>query len=126
MIVVAATNLSAGLLDPCLYGCLAGIAISAFITITISIFKPDHYDWESLSALRVLTEDGDEVDVAKADTAAYDPEKLRKAAILARSVTLFLFVGSLPFLTLIIANVLRLPACSLVRLVSELHPRAAC
>ncbi|KZP03885.1 Na+/solute symporter [Athelia psychrophila] len=79
-------------LDPCLYGCLAGIASSAFITIVLSLIFPAHYNWESLAAVRVQTEHDDKVDVTFEDP-SYDPEKLRKAAILARGVTLFLFLA---------------------------------
>lgn len=50
-----------------------------------------HSNWESLAAVRVLTDKGDHIDVAFEDP-AYDPEKLRKAGHLARWVTLFLFV----------------------------------
>ncbi|KZP31013.1 hypothetical protein FIBSPDRAFT_945510 [Athelia psychrophila] len=47
-------------LVPCLYGCLAGIASSAFITITIviSLIFPAHVNWELLAAVHVQTEHG--------------------------------------------------------------------
>ncbi|KAL8283770.1 hypothetical protein RQP46_005202 [Phenoliferia psychrophenolica] len=86
------TVATVGLLDPCLYGCLAGISIAAFVTISISLIKPDHYTWESLAAVRILNDNGDSVDVSFEDP-SYDPEKLRKAAYLARAVTLFLFLA---------------------------------
>ncbi|KAF7973578.1 hypothetical protein HWV62_14858 [Athelia sp. TMB] len=79
-------------LDPCLYGCLAGIASSAFITIVLSLIFPANYNWESLAAVRIQTEKDDQVDVAFEDP-SYNPEKLRKAARLARAVTLFLFLA---------------------------------
>ncbi|KAM0748095.1 hypothetical protein T439DRAFT_358672 [Meredithblackwellia eburnea MCA 4105] len=82
---------SVGELDPCLYGCLAGISISAFVAILVTLIKPDNYDWKSLAAVRIITEKGDTVDVAFEDP-SYSPEKLRRAAYIARGVTLFIFL----------------------------------
>ncbi|KAK4057524.1 hypothetical protein OIO90_001593 [Microbotryomycetes sp. JL221] len=87
------TIASVGLLDPCLYGCVTGIGASAIVTGVITLAFPVHYDWASLRAVRIIDEDGKEVDVAANDTTGYDPERLRKAAYLARGVALFLFLA---------------------------------
>jgi hypothetical protein len=83
---------SVGALDPCLYGCVAGIGASTVITVVISIFRNADYQWETLKALRVTDEDGQERDVALNDP-AYNAEKLRKAAYWARGITAFLFLA---------------------------------
>lgn len=83
---------SVGGIDPCLYGCVAGIGASTLITVVISIFRNADYQWETLKALRITDDDGVERDVATNDP-AYDPEKLRKAAYWARGITLFLFLA---------------------------------
>ncbi|GAA5966891.1 hypothetical protein JCM21900_001958 [Sporobolomyces salmonicolor] len=49
-------------------------------------------DWESLSAVRIVADDGKQVDVAFEDP-NYNPERLRKAAWFARGAALFLFVA---------------------------------
>ncbi|GAA6012175.1 hypothetical protein JCM11491_001774 [Sporobolomyces phaffii] len=82
---------STGGVDPCLYGCLAGIAISAVVTILFSLFKPAHYKWESLAAVKIVDNDGNELDAFQ--DRSYNPEKLRKAAWFARGAAVFLFVG---------------------------------
>jgi len=83
---------SVGAIDPCLYGCVAGIGASALITITISIIQNAKYDWGTLKAVRLIDENGEEYDVAKNDP-TYDAERLKKAAYWARGVTLFLFLA---------------------------------
>lgn len=75
-----------------MYGCIAGIGASAIVTIAISTFKDANYQWESLAAVRILTDKGDQVDVSFEDP-SYDPERLRKAAYFARAVTAFLFLA---------------------------------
>ncbi|KAM0786770.1 hypothetical protein ACM66B_002205 [Microbotryomycetes sp. NB124-2] len=84
---------SVGLLDPCLYGCVTGIGSSAIVTGVITLFFPVHYDWASLRAVRIIDENGQEVDVAADDTVGYNPERLRKAAYVARGIALFLFLA---------------------------------
>jgi hypothetical protein len=83
---------SVGATDPCLYGCIAGIGAAAVVTISISIFQNANYGWETLSAIRLTDDAGNEKDVAYADP-TYDPERLRKAAYIARGITLFLFLA---------------------------------
>jgi hypothetical protein len=83
---------SVGAIDPCLYGCVAGIGASTLITITISVFQNARYDWGTLKAVRLIGENGEEYDVAK-DDPTYDAERLRRAAYWARGVTLFLFLA---------------------------------
>ncbi|GAA5929752.1 hypothetical protein JCM1841_002636 [Sporobolomyces salmonicolor] len=86
------TVATVGNVDPCLYACVTGIAVSAFVTGIITLFRPAHYDWESLSAVRIVADDGKQVDVAFEDP-SYNPERLRKAAWFARGAALFLFVA---------------------------------
>lgn len=83
---------SVGATDPCLYGCIAGIGAAAVVTITISIFHNARYGWETLGAIRLTDERGDDRDVAYQDP-TYDPERLRKAAYVARGITLLLFLA---------------------------------
>jgi len=83
---------SVGATDPCLYGCIAGIGAAAVVTIGISIFQDANYQWESLSAIRLNDDAGNEKDVAYEDS-SYDPERLKKAAYVARGITLFLFLA---------------------------------
>ncbi|KAH7418990.1 putative DUR3-urea permease [Cadophora sp. MPI-SDFR-AT-0126] len=86
------TIASVGATDPCLYGCIAGIGAAAVVTISISIFQNANYTWESLGAIRLLDDEGNDRDVAYADP-TYDPERLRKAAYVARGITVFLFLA---------------------------------
>ncbi|SCZ87362.1 BZ3500_MvSof-1268-A1-R1_Chr2-2g04828 [Microbotryum saponariae] len=86
------TVASVGKLDPCMYGCIVGIGSSALVTIVLSLAFPANYDWASLAAVRVLTQNGDQIDVSFEDP-SYNPEKLRRAALWARSITLFLFLA---------------------------------
>lgn len=86
------TIASVGAIDPCLYGCVAGIGSAAVVTLVISIFHNANYGWESLAAIRLTDENGDDKDVAYEDP-TYDPERLRKAAYIARGITLFLFLA---------------------------------
>ncbi|TVY49185.1 putative urea active transporter 1 [Lachnellula cervina] len=83
---------SVGATDPCLYGCIAGIGAAAVVTISISIFHNARYGWETLGAIRLTDGEGNDKDVAYADP-TYDPERLRKAAYVARAITLFLFLA---------------------------------
>lgn len=80
-----------GAVDPCLYGCLTGIAASALVTGVLSLVRPAHYDWATLAAVRIVGEDGAELDAF--EDAAYDPVRLQKAARLARWTTLGLFLA---------------------------------
>ncbi|SCV70237.1 BQ2448_1631 [Microbotryum intermedium] len=86
------TVASVGKLDPCMYGCIVGIGSSALVTIVLSLAFPANYDWASLAAVRVLTQNGDQIDVSFEDP-SYNPEKLRRAALYARGITLFLFLA---------------------------------
>src|SRR5690348_4403588 len=52
------TIASVGATDPCLYGCIAGIGTAAVVTISISIFQNANYTWESLGAIRLLDDEG--------------------------------------------------------------------
>ncbi|KZT41737.1 Na+/solute symporter [Sistotremastrum suecicum HHB10207 ss-3] len=88
----AVTVATVGELDPCLYGCVAGIGSSTLVTIVISLIKPANYQWESLAAVRIVTDSGEKIDVTYHDP-SYDPERLRRAAWLARGVTLVLFLA---------------------------------
>ncbi|KZS94735.1 hypothetical protein SISNIDRAFT_484272 [Sistotremastrum niveocremeum HHB9708] len=88
----AVTVATVGELDPCLYGCVAGIGSSTLVTIVISLIKPTNYQWESLAAVRIVTDSGEKFDVTYHDP-SYDPERLRRAAWLARGVTLVLFLA---------------------------------
>lgn len=83
---------SVGAVDPCLYGCIAGIGAAAVVTIGISIFHNENYSWETLGAIRLVDDAGNDKDVAYADP-TYDPERLRKAAYVARGITVFLFLA---------------------------------
>ncbi|TVY41695.1 putative urea active transporter [Lachnellula subtilissima] len=83
---------SVGATDPCLYGCVAGIGAAAVVTISISIFHNARYGWETLGAIRLTDSEGNDKDVAYADP-TYDPERLRRAAYIARAITLFLFLA---------------------------------
>lgn len=83
---------SVGQTDPCLYGCIAGIGAAAVVTIGISIFHNARYGWGTLGAIRILDVDGNDKDVAYEDP-TYDPERLKKAAYVARGITLFLFLS---------------------------------
>lgn len=77
-----------------MYGCIAGIGAAAVTTGIISIFVNAKYGWETLAAIRLEDEDGsgESKDVAYEDP-SYDPERLRKAAYVARGITLFLFLA---------------------------------
>lgn len=86
------TIASVGATDPCLYGCIAGIGAAAIVTLSISIFHNAHYGWETLAAIRLTDEKGDDKDVTYEDP-TYDPERLKKAAYIARGITLFLFLA---------------------------------
>jgi hypothetical protein len=86
------TIATVGALDPCLYGCLAGIGASALITFVISLVYNANYQWDTLKAVRLVDDDGKERDVTANDT-DYDPVRLRRAAYLARGITLFLFLA---------------------------------
>lgn len=83
---------SVGATDPCLYGCISGIGSAAVVTIAISIFSNAHYGWETLGAIRLVDEKGNVRDVADQDP-TYDPDRLRRAAYIARGLTLFLFLA---------------------------------
>lgn len=82
---------STGSVDACLYGCLAGIAVSAVITIVFSLVKPANYKWEELSAVKIVDKDGKELDAYQDQS--YNPERLRRAAWFARGAAVFLFVA---------------------------------
>jgi hypothetical protein len=81
-----------GATDPCLYGCIAGIGAAAVVTLTVSIFQNANYGWETLGAIRLTDDAGNEKDVAYEDP-TYDPERLRKAAYVARAITVVLFLA---------------------------------
>ena len=83
---------SVGAIDPCLYGCVAGVGGATVITLSITIFQHTKYNWEELAAIRLVDDTGNEKDVAFADP-TYDPERLKKAAYIARGITLFLFLA---------------------------------
>lgn len=83
---------SVGQTDPCLYGCIAGIGAAAVVTIAISIFHDAQYTWDTLGAIRLTDVDGSDKDVAFEDP-DYNPERLRKAAYIARAITVFLFLA---------------------------------
>ncbi|KAF3761228.1 hypothetical protein M406DRAFT_65726 [Cryphonectria parasitica EP155] len=83
---------SVGATDPCLYGCIAGIGAAALVTLSISIFHNAHYTWDTLAAIRLTDDEGNVRDLACED-ADYDPKKLKKAAYIARGITLFLFLA---------------------------------
>jgi hypothetical protein len=83
---------SVGATDPCLYGCIAGIGAAAVVTLGISIFQNANYGWETLGAIRLTDDAGNEKDVAYEDP-TYDPERLKKAAYVARGITLILFLA---------------------------------
>lgn len=83
---------SVGQIDPCLYGCIAGIGAAAVVTIVISISHNARYTWDTLGAVRLLDENGIERNVAL-DDPSYDPVRLRKAAHIARGITAFLFLA---------------------------------
>jgi hypothetical protein len=83
---------SVGQTDPCLDGCIAGIGAAAIVTIVISLLHNERYGWETLGAIRIIDVDGNDKDIAYEDP-TYDPERLRKAAYVARGITLFLFLA---------------------------------
>jgi hypothetical protein len=83
---------SVGATDPCLYGCIAGIGAAAVVTIGISIFQNANYSWETLGAIRLTDDAGHAKDVSYEDP-TYDPERLKKAAYVARGITLVLFLA---------------------------------
>jgi len=83
---------SVGQTDPCLYGCIAGIGAASVVTIVISVFQNARYGWESLGAIRIADADGNDNDIAYEDP-TYNPERLKKAAYVARGITLFLFLA---------------------------------
>jgi hypothetical protein len=83
---------SVGQTDPCLYGCIAGIGAAAVVTIAISTFHDAHYTWDTLGAIRLTDTDGNDKDVAFEDP-DYNPERLRKAAHIARAIIVFLFLA---------------------------------
>lgn len=86
------TIASVGATDPCLYGCIAGIGAAATVTLGISIFQNANYGWETLSAIRLTDDAGNTKDYAYEDP-TYDPIRLRKAAYVARGITVFLFLA---------------------------------
>jgi SSS family transporter len=86
------TIASVGATDPCLYGCIAGIGAATVVAISISIFHNARYGWETLGAIRLTDDDGNDKDIAYEDP-TYDPERLRKAAWVARGITLVLFLA---------------------------------
>lgn len=86
------TIVSVGATDPCLYGCIAGIGAAGVVAIGVSIFHNARYGWETLGAIRLTDDDGNDKDVAYEDP-TYDPERLRRAAYIARGITLFLFLA---------------------------------
>lgn len=71
---------------------MAGVGGAAVVTIVISIFQNAKYGWESLGAMRLVDDTGHEKDITYADS-TYDPERLKKAAYIARAITLFLFLA---------------------------------
>ncbi|KAI4764881.1 sodium symporter family protein [Aureobasidium sp. EXF-3400] len=83
---------SVGQTDPCLYGCIAGIGAAALVTVAVSLFHDAKYSWDTLGAIRLTDEKGQDKDVAHEDP-NYDPQRLRKAAYVARGVTIFLFLA---------------------------------
>jgi len=83
---------SVGATDPCLYGCIAGIGAAAVVTIIISIFHNENYGWGTLAAIRLTDDEGNDKDITYEDP-TYNPERLRKAAYIARGITLFLFLA---------------------------------
>lgn len=83
---------SVGEIDPCLYGCIAGIAAASVVTIALSLVHNAQYDWRTLGAIRLLDDEDGERDLAVEDN-AYDPERLKKAAYIARAITAFLFLA---------------------------------
>ena len=83
---------SVGQTDPCLYGCIAGIGAAAVVTIVISTFHNAHYTWDTLGAIRLTDVDGSDKDVAFEDP-TYNPERLQKAAHIARAITVCLFLA---------------------------------
>jgi hypothetical protein len=83
---------SVGATDPCLYGCIAGIGAAAVVTISISAFHNAHYSWGTLAAIRLTDDAGNDKDISYEDP-TYDPERLKKAAYVARGITLFLFLA---------------------------------
>lgn len=83
---------SVGATDPCLYGCIAGIATAAVVTVGVSIFHDANYGWETLAAIRLTDQAGNDKDVAY-DDPTYDPQRLKKAAYVARGITLGLFLA---------------------------------
>ena len=83
---------SVGQIDPCLYGCIAGIGAAAVVTIVISVFYNARYTWDTLGAVRLLDENGIERNVAFEDP-SYDPVRSRRAAHIARGITAFLFLA---------------------------------
>lgn len=62
------------------------------MTIGVSIFHNARYSWETLGAIRLVDDAGNDKDVAYEDP-TYNPERLRKAAYIARGITLFLFLA---------------------------------
>lgn len=83
---------SVGAIDPCMYGCIAGVGSATVVTLGITVFQHVKYDWEGLAAIRSVDESGQDKDIAYADP-TYDPERLRKAAYIARWITLGLFLA---------------------------------
>jgi hypothetical protein len=83
---------SVGQTDPCLYGCIAGIGAAAVVTIATSTFHNARYTWDTLGAIRLTDINGNDKDVAFEDP-NYNPERLRKAAYVARAITVFLFLA---------------------------------
>jgi hypothetical protein len=83
---------SVGQTDPCLYGCIAGIGAAAVVTIAVSAFHNARYTWDTLGAIRLTDINGNDKDVAFEDP-NYNPERLRKAAYVARAITVFLFLA---------------------------------
>ncbi|QDS69458.1 hypothetical protein FKW77_006062 [Venturia effusa] len=86
------TIASVGAIDPCLYGCIAGIGGAAVVTTAISLFHNANYGWETLGAIRLTDDAGNEKDYAYEDP-TYDPIRLKKAAYIARGITVFLFLA---------------------------------
>ncbi|GAA5970054.1 hypothetical protein JCM21900_000271 [Sporobolomyces salmonicolor] len=64
------TVATVGNLDRCLYACVRGIAVSAFVTGIVTLFRPAHYDLESLSAVRIVADAGEQSSLAGSPSAA--------------------------------------------------------
>ncbi len=61
---------------------------AALVTVAVSLFHDAKYSWDTLGAIRLTDEEGQDKDVAHEDS-SYDPQRLRKAAYVACGVTIF-------------------------------------